>query len=59
MPGIDGQAGKYKQNQIELALFDMKNDPYEKVNVIDQYPQVAEKVQQFTEQHKYKFYNDN
>ena len=56
-PGMDGQAGKYKQNQIELSLFDMKNNPYEKVNVIDQYPEVAERLGQLAEQHKNKFYN--
>jgi len=35
-----------------------ENDPYEKVNVIDKYPQVAAKFQQFAEQHKNKFYID-
>ena len=52
-------SGKYKQNQIELSLFDMKNDPYEKVNVIDKYPKVAAILQQFAEQHKNKFYIDS
>jgi hypothetical protein len=53
---MDGQAGKYRQDQIDLSLFDMKNDPYEKVNVIDQYPKVVDKLQQFVEQHQNKFY---
>jgi len=57
-PGMDGQAGKYKQDHIELSLFDMKNDPYEKVNVIDKYPQVATRLQQYATQHRNKFYGD-
>jgi len=56
---MDGKAGKYKQNQIELSLFDMKNDPYEKVNVINKYPQITAKLQQLAEKHKNKFYNDS
>ncbi len=56
-PGMDGQAGKYKQDHIELSLFDMKNDPYEKVNVIDKYPQVATRLQQYATRHKNKYYN--
>ena len=56
--GMDGDAGKYKQNQIKISLFDMKNDPYEKDNVIDKYPQVAAKLQQYAEQHKTQFYKD-
>jgi hypothetical protein len=55
-PGMDGQAGKYKQIRIELSLFDMKNDPYEKINVIGKYPQVASSLLRFAEQHKEKFY---
>ncbi len=55
-PGNDGQAGKYKQNQIEMSLFDMKNDPYEKVNVIDKYPEVFSRLIKFAEIHKNKFY---
>ncbi|MFC2166421.1 sulfatase [Acidobacteriota bacterium] len=54
--GKNGAAGKYKQDRIEWSLFDMKNDPYEKVNVIDKYPQIASKLKQIAEQHKNKFY---
>ncbi len=49
-------AGKYRQDQIELSLFDMENDPYEKVNVIEKYPKVADRLKLFAEQHKNKFY---
>jgi arylsulfatase A-like enzyme len=55
-PGMDGKAGKYKQNQIKLSLFDMKNDPFEKVNVLDKYPHIAAKLHKLAEQHKNKFY---
>jgi arylsulfatase A-like enzyme len=58
-PGMDGQAGKYKQAQVELSLFDMKNDPYERVNVIDKYPQLAAELQQLAEQHKDRFYTNS
>jgi len=58
-PGMDGQAGKYKQAQVELSLFDMKNDPYESVNVIDKYPQIGSTLNQFAQQHKDKFYSDS
>ncbi|MBN2000496.1 sulfatase [candidate division KSB1 bacterium] len=56
--GMDGQAGKYRQEQIGLSLFDMENDPYERVNVIDKYPQVAEKLKALAEKHKVKFYGN-
>jgi len=57
--GMDGAAGKYKQNQIKLSLFDMKNDPYEKVNVIDKYPELTAKLKKIALQHKNKFYDDS
>lgn len=54
--GEGGMAGKYKQTEIELSLFDMENDPYETTNVIDKYPDIAEELMGFAEQHKAKFY---
>ena len=56
--GKDGAAGKYRQNQIKLSLFDMRIDPYESVNVIDKYPQVTDRLKQLAEQHKNRFYKD-
>ena len=55
-PGNDGAAGKYRQEQIALSLFDMENDPYETTNVLKKYPDVAAKLQRMAEQHKQKFY---
>jgi len=54
--GKDGIPGKYKQTQIELSLFDMVNDPYETTNVIDQYPEEAEKLMGFAQEHRQKFF---
>ncbi len=54
--GIDGKAGIYIQMSIDTALFDMVNDPYEKVNVIESYPVVAEQLIRFAEEHKMKFF---
>lgn len=57
-PGRDGAAGKYKQENIELSLFDMENDPYERTNVIKKYPDVAEKLIALANAHKEKFYSE-
>ena len=55
-PANEGAGGKYKTLKIELSLFDMKNDPYEKVNVIDKYPEIASELQKYAEYHKAKFW---
>jgi len=55
--GNNGAPGKYTQKQIELSLFDMQNDPYETVNVIGKYPEIAAKLQKFAEQHRNRFYS--
>ena len=56
--GMDGAAGTYRQETIELSLFDMKNDPYETTNVLDQYPEIAKELQRLAEVHKGRFYGD-
>ncbi len=56
--GMDGEAGKYRQGHIELSLFDMENDPNESTNVIDKYPQEANRLIQIAEQHKNRFYSN-
>ena len=56
--GKGGFSGTYKKGtKIGYALFDMKNDPYEKNNVIDKYPEVAAKMKALAEKHKAKFYS--
>ena len=55
--GRDGLPGSHKREQIELSLFDMKNDPYETVNVIEKYPRIVAQLMEFADQHKNKFYS--
>ena len=54
--GKDGMPGKYVQREIELSLFDMENDPYETTNVLEKYPEVADRLKQYAEQHRQEFY---
>jgi arylsulfatase A len=55
--GNDGRAGKYRQERIELSLFDMEADPYETTNVIEKHPEVAARLQAYAERHKAQFYS--
>jgi len=55
-PGKDGLPGKHKQEEIGLSLFDMKNDPHETTNVIEKYPEIAERLKRLAEKHKQTFY---
>jgi arylsulfatase A len=55
--GNDGAAGKYRQAQIGLSLFDMEKDPYETTNVIGKYPDIAARLQGYAEQHRREFYS--
>jgi arylsulfatase A-like enzyme len=52
----DGQAGTYRQERIELSLFDMLNDPYETRNVLGDQPEVAARLQAFAANHRKTFY---
>jgi len=54
--GKDGKPGIYEKRQIDLSLYDMVLDPYEKINVIEQYPEVAEKLERLAEEHYNKFH---
>lgn len=57
VPGKDGQSGTYKKGtKIDFALFDMKNDPYEKNNLIEKYPEIAEELKKIAADHKAKFF---
>jgi len=56
-PGMDGQEGKYQELKLELSLFNLKKDPNETTNVIEQFPDVARKLQQIAADHKKKFYD--
>jgi arylsulfatase A-like enzyme len=54
--GNDGAPGKFREAQIELSLFDMEADPYEKENVISKFPDVAKRMHSFAEEHRGQFY---
>lgn len=54
--GNDGRPGEYRQEQIELSLFDMENDPFETTSVIDKHPDVAARLQRYAENHRRQFY---
>lgn len=55
-PGNDGAAGKYRQEKIGFALFDMVNDPNETRNLIEERPEVAVRLQALAEAHRAEFY---
>lgn len=52
----DGVAGKYRQTEIGLSLFDLESDPMESRNLLEQNPQVAQRLQALAEKHKQEFY---
>jgi arylsulfatase A len=54
--GKDGIPGTYKNLIIGLSLFDMVHDPFEKSNVITQYPEVAAELMGYAQQHLGQFY---
>ncbi|WP_236969361.1 alkaline phosphatase family protein [Membranihabitans marinus] len=54
--GKDGIPGKYKFETIDTSLFDMVHDPYERSNVIAQYPEMAQQLIKWAEAHEEKFY---
>ncbi|QOY87683.1 sulfatase family protein [Paludibaculum fermentans] len=55
--GNDGKPGRFRQASIELSLFDMEKDPFETVNVIEQYPEVAARLKTYAEEHRKEFYS--
>lgn len=54
--GRDGYPGHFITKELEASLFDMWHDPYEKVNVIDQYPEIAGHLLDLAQQHKERFF---
>jgi len=55
--GNDGMAGKYRQETIELSLFDMAADPFETTNVAAKFPEVTGRLKGFADRHRAQFYN--
>lgn len=54
--GRDGFPGLYQQARIDTALFDIVHDPQEKVNVLDEYPEVANELLDHAREHRAKFF---
>jgi hypothetical protein len=54
--GNDGMPGEYRTTEIGLSLYDMKNDPYEKNNALEQHPEIARRLLAFAEEHRREFY---
>jgi arylsulfatase A-like enzyme len=56
--GKDGMAGKYAQETIDTALFNMEQDPYETENVFNDNPETARGLIRMAEEHKGRFYSE-
>ena len=54
--GKDGYPGHTQLVPIDTTLFDMVHDPYERMNVIDEYPEIARKLIDLAEEHKRRFF---
>lgn len=54
--GVDGLPGKYENTRIDTSLFDLVHDPYEKGNVLSNYPEEGHTLKQWAEQHKARFF---
>jgi arylsulfatase A len=54
--GVDGQAGIYIRKSVDTTLFDMVHDPFEKVNVFKEFPDIASELLRYAEEHRQKFF---
>ncbi|MCC7229992.1 MAG: sulfatase [Fimbriimonadaceae bacterium] len=43
-PGVNGKPGGQKMGRIGLSLYDLSSDPAEKVNLVNKYPTVVERL---------------
>jgi len=55
-PGKDGMPGVTSQLKLELTLFDLQTDPYEKTNAIDANPEITAQLKYYAEAHRKQFY---
>ena len=53
--GKDGTAGKTIEKDIPLGLYDLANDPGERYDVLDQYPDIVEELQKVAEEARAEF----
>ncbi len=56
--GKDGLPGKYVQAHIDTSLFNMKYDPFEQQNLLNDRPEMAKKMLSWAAFHKEKFYSE-
>lgn len=49
LPGIGGLPGEHKRRTTKLELYDLRRDPGERYNVIDQFPDIVNKLQKVAE----------
>ena len=56
VPGMDGARGTSAEFSIETSLFDLRTDPLETENVLNDYPDIAEKLLGFAKKHYDEFY---
>ena len=54
--GKGGKPGRYNRVSIDYALFDMRNDPYEKDNVLGKHPDVGARLVGLANKHRAKFF---
>ena len=53
---MDGAAGQYQQLHTELALFNLKEDPFETTDVQEQYPEIMDQLMKHATLHRSRFY---
>ena len=56
--GQDGEPGRYEDAHIDLSLFDMENDPCETTNLVDDHPEVVERLKKLAEEHRDRWFED-
>lgn len=56
--GKGGDAGKYIHQDLDMTLYDLLHDPYEKGNVMDSYPDKTKALLEMAIDHQTKFYSN-
>jgi arylsulfatase A-like enzyme len=54
--GQDGKPGRYEEAFIDLSLFDMENDPCETTNLVEEHPEVVERLKALAEAHRDRWF---
>lgn len=49
-PGSGGTPSEYKQPKIELSLYNLENDPAEKINLVKDRPEVVQELERLADQ---------